>query len=126
MFFYMIYSSTSGSHALFLYELYQTIVRLYDGNSEPPFITNHNTAPQFDCIADHRLVEPWLYDRMTNYFPYLYSYGNTGCQDFKRGIQNWNDFCLKINISIGKDWILRIGVVASYHKLDIILENEVI
>ena len=28
-------------------------------------------------------------------------YGNTGCRVFKRGIQNWKDFCLKINIPKG-------------------------
>ena len=27
---------------------------------------------------------------------FLY-YGNTGCGVFKRGIQNWKDFCLRIN-----------------------------
>ena len=51
---------------------------------------------------------------------------NTGCQFFKRGIQNWKDFCLKINIPIGNDWILRIGKVASCQKLGIILEKKVI
>lgn len=25
------------------------------------------------------------------------SYGNTGCRVFKRGVQNWKDFCLRIN-----------------------------
>ena len=25
-------------------------------------------------------------------------YGNTGCWVFKRGVLNWKDFCLKINI----------------------------
>ena len=24
-------------------------------------------------------------------------YGNTGCRVFERGVQNWKDFCLKIN-----------------------------
>ena len=28
-------------------------------------------------------------------------YGNTGCGIFKWGIQNWKDFCLKINIPQG-------------------------
>ena len=28
-------------------------------------------------------------------------YGNTDCQVFKRGIQNWKDFCLNINIPKG-------------------------
>ena len=37
-------------------------------------------------------------------------YGNTGCQVFKGGVQNWTDFCLKINIPKEKYWILRIGV----------------
>ena len=35
-------------------------------------------------------------------------------------------FWLKINIPIGNQWILRIGVVASCQKLGIILENKVI
>ena len=25
-------------------------------------------------------------------------YGNMGCRVFKQGVQNWKDFCLKINI----------------------------
>ena len=29
------------------------------------------------------------------------SYVNTICRDFKRGVQNWKDFCLKINIPKG-------------------------
>ena len=28
-------------------------------------------------------------------------YGNTGCGVFKRGVQNWKDFCLRINILKG-------------------------
>ena len=37
-------------------------------------------------------------------------YGNTGCQVFKQGVQNWKDFCLKINIPKGnffsfENWI---------------------
>ena len=53
-------------------------------------------------------------------------YGSMGCRVFQRGIQNWKDFRLKINIPKGNDWILRIGVVASCQKLGIILENKVI
>ena len=26
-------------------------------------------------------------------------YGNTGCGVFLRGVENWKDFCLRINIS---------------------------
>ena len=26
------------------------------------------------------------------------AYGNTGCRVFKQGVQNWKDFCLRINI----------------------------
>ena len=28
-------------------------------------------------------------------------YGNTSCRVFKGGIQNWKDFCLKINLTKG-------------------------
>ena len=31
----------------------------------------------------------------------LYTYGNMGCGVFKRGIQNYKDFCIKINILKG-------------------------
>ena len=45
------------------------------------------------------------------------AYGNTGCQVLKRGIQNWKDFCLKINIPKGNYWILRIGLMGSLSSL---------
>ena len=44
-------------------------------------------------------------------------YGNTGCGVFKRGVQNWKYFCLKINIPKGNYWILRIGVMGRCQKL---------
>ena len=47
----------------------------------------------------------------------IFSYGNTGCWVFKRGVQNWKDFCQKINISKGNYWTLRIGVVGWCQKL---------
>ena len=53
-------------------------------------------------------------------------YDNTGCRGFKRGVQNWKDCCLKINIPKGNYWILRIGVMGRCQKLGIILENKVI
>ena len=53
-------------------------------------------------------------------------YGNMGYLVFKRVIQKWKDCCLKINIPIGNDWTLRIGVVASCQNLGIILQNKVI
>ena len=31
-------------------------------------------------------------------FTFNLDYGSTSCQVFKWGVQNWNDFCLKINI----------------------------
>ena len=40
-------------------------------------------------------------------------YGNTGCEVFKRGVQNWKDFCLRINILKGNYSILRIGLVGA-------------
>ena len=45
---------------------------------------------------------------------------------FKWGVQNWKDFCLKINIPKGNYWILSIGVMARSQKSGIILENKVI
>ena len=53
-------------------------------------------------------------------------YGNTGCGVFNRRVQNWKDFCLKINIFKGNYLILRIGLTGRCQKLGIILENEVI
>ena len=35
------------------------------------------------------------YGKQTN------NYGNTGCQAFKGGMKNWQDFCLKIKIPSG-------------------------
>ena len=35
------------------------------------------------------------------YLVHLGSYGSTGCRVFKRGVQNWKYFCLKINIHKG-------------------------
>ena len=29
---------------------------------------------------------------------YCLYYGDMGCQDFKRGIQSWKDFCMKTNV----------------------------
>ena len=52
---------------------------------------------------------------------YIITYGNTGCWVFKQGVHNWKDFCLKINIPKGNYWILRIGVMASFQILGIIL-----
>ena len=58
--------------------------------------------------------------------PSYLDYGNTCCGVFNGGIQNLKGFWLKINIPKGNYRILRIGVVASCQKLDIILENKVI
>ena len=44
-------------------------------------------------------------------------HGNTGCRVFKRGVHNWEDFCLKINIPKGNYWILRIGVMGRCQKM---------
>ena len=53
-------------------------------------------------------------------------YSNTGCGDFKLGVKNQKDFCLRINILKGNYWILRIGLVGRCQKLDIILVSKVI
>ena len=44
-------------------------------------------------------------------------YGNTGCRVFEQGVQNWKDFCLKINIPKENYWILRIGVIRRCQKV---------
>jgi hypothetical protein len=43
-------------------------------------------------------------------------YGNTGCEVLKRGIQNWKDFCLRINIPK-----ISFGYIDSYAKIFLIL-----
>ena len=48
------------------------------------------------------------------------SYCNTACGVFKWGIQNWKGILIKINSIQMNYQILRIGVMASYQKLDII------
>ena len=45
------------------------------------------------------------------------NYGNTGCRVFKQGVQNWKDFCLKVNIHKGHDWILRFGAMGRCPKV---------
>ena len=44
-------------------------------------------------------------------YSFIAHYGNTGCQVFKQCVQNWKDFCLKINIQEGNYWILWIGLM---------------
>ena len=44
-------------------------------------------------------------------------YGNMGCGVFKRGVKNYKDFCLRINILKGNYWILRIGLVGRCQKV---------
>ena len=43
----------------------------------------------------------------------IIDYGNTGCEVFKRGVQNSKGFCLRINILKGNYSILRIGLVGA-------------
>ena len=45
------------------------------------------------------------------------SYGITGYDVSRPGIQNKKDFCMKINISKGNDWFLRIGLMGSLGSL---------
>ena len=52
-----------------------------------------------------------------SYLVCLYKYGNMGCWVFKGRIQNWKDFCIKINILKGNYWILRIGQMGSLSSL---------
>ena len=50
----------------------------------------------------------------------LRHYGNMECRVFKQGsggLQNWKDFCQKINITKGNYKILRIGETAKFQKV---------
>ena len=49
-----------------------------------------------------------------------------GLWSFQMGVQNYKDFCLRINILKGNYWILRIGLVGRCQKLAIILVSKVI
>ena len=44
-------------------------------------------------------------------------YGITDYGVSRPGIQNWKDFCMKINIPKGNYWILRIGLMGSLSSL---------
>ena len=44
-------------------------------------------------------------------------YGNTGYRVFKWGLQNWKDFCFKINIPKKYFWILRTGLMGRCQKV---------
>jgi hypothetical protein len=44
-------------------------------------------------------------------------YGITGYGVSSPGIQNYKDFCIKINIPKGNYWILRIGLMGSLSRL---------
>ena len=52
--------------------------------------------------------------RSSDSFDINVQYCNTGCRVFNWGIQNWKDFCLKININY---WILRIGLMGRCQKV---------
>ena len=52
------------------------------------------------------------------------TYGSTGSGVFILGVQTSKEFCQKINI--WNYWILRIGFMGMFQKLDIILESKVI
>ena len=58
-----------------------------------------------------------LYDVSNSIHHKTCDYGNMGCRVFKRGVQNWKDFCLKINVPKGNYWILRIGVIGRCQKV---------
>ena len=56
------------------------------------------------CTYLHKSVKTRVYKFVAM------KYGNTGCPVFNRGIQNWNDFCLKkFCIEKRNHWILKIG-----------------
>ena len=70
-----------------------------------------------------RVTLIYVYQNMHNITQtliYMYQnkhYGNTGRGVFKRGVQYWKDFCLRINILKGNCWILRIGLTERRQKV---------
>ena len=44
-------------------------------------------------------------------------YSNTGCGDFRLGVKNQKDFCLRLNVLKGNDWILRIRLMGRCQKV---------
>ena len=78
----------------------------------------------FSCTAnnsrDCRTILPkvGLFDLFWSFLgiPTEY-YGNTGCGVFKQGVQNWTDFCLRINIPKGNYSIWRNGVMGRRLKV---------
>ena len=48
---------------------------------------------------------------------YVIIYGNSGCEVVKWRIQNYKDFCLRINTPKGNYWILSFGLMMSCQKV---------
>ena len=88
----------------------------------PTHYTNsQNSIISFGYVDFWTKIFPILYpplENSTTRITIMYvCYGNTGCQVFMRGVQNWKDFCLKINIPKRNYWILRIGVMGRCQKV---------
>ena len=68
--------------------------------------SNFITHPEWDVLAAGKVLVlaevlgKWMF-AIKDY--HIKRYGNTFCGVFKRGIQNWKYFCLKINIPEGSD-----------------------
>ena len=75
-------SATSSSNFIFDAALRRGITRVFCGS--------------LPMLAEYALgdVKPFFVDLVL-------AYGNMGCRVFKRGVQNWKDVCLKINIPKG-------------------------
>ena len=102
---HMLKKNTHHIHTwLFLYAFLEYAVSTR--KVETMWIDTENTGSNWFYIHGAKRVSTfWNVD-----------YGNTG-------YQNWKEFCLKINIPKGNEWILRIAVVASCPKLGIIFKN---
>ena len=64
-----------------------------------------------------RLVCNFSYQLVNIFHQEDTDYGNTGHRVFMQRVQNWKDVCLKINISKGNYWTLRIGVIGRCQKV---------
>ena len=64
-------------------------------------ITGLNLLLIISMVFPSAFIRKWYLARAVHSKKVHTHYGNTGCRVFKRGIQNWKDFCLKINIPKG-------------------------
>ena len=102
-----IVKSITIEPAVFLVSLSTTIENIansqiaIDKTCEVEFEYNQTVCD--NLVTDYKDENEIIQENVAQFSVYktLIRYGNTGCRVFKRGVQNWKDFCLKINIPKG-------------------------